>query len=259
MRQLRMHPPGLVIVFYHPTDGDRAHAHALAERYPVAIVDNSDCNRGIAAAHNEGIRRLMAQGCSYIVLLDQDSRPGNDYPQRIAMEYERLSALSDAPIAAIGPSLIDGRTGLPYPPATGRHPFIIASGACLTPTAFEAVGSFEEQLFIDYVDAEWCWRAESLGYCCVQTPALSMTHTVGHRLLHIGPIHDIVSAPVRYYYQTRNPLLLLRRSYVPLRWKVARTLKNILRFFYVPFLPEGPQAVRYMWRGLRDGIFNHSS
>lgn len=252
-----MQSPGLVIVFYHPTDGDRAHAGALAERYPVAIVDNSDCNRGIAAAHNEGIRQLMERGCSHIVLLDQDSRLPDDYPQRIVAEYERLSAAAGSALAAVGPSLINGRTGQPYPPAAGKHPFIIASGACLTPQVFEAVGPFDEGLFIDYVDAEWCWRAERLGYRCAQTPALSMTHTVGRRLLHIGPIHDIVSAPPRYYYQTRNTLLLLRRSYVPLRWKVSRMVKNLLRLFYVPFLAEGGQCLRHMLRGWRDGILNH--
>ena len=119
----------------------------------------------------------------------------------------------------------------------------------------EDVGLNEEQLFIDFVDSEWCWRAVAKGYRCCMTTNIVMTHHIGRRIITIGPIKDIISSPQRYFYQYRNYLWMLRRPYVPRQWKISVGVKSILRLFYFPFfIKDGWKSWKYMWKGIWKGL-----
>ena len=117
------------------------------------------------------------------------------------------------------------------------------------------MGVFEDALFIDFVDDEWCWRAHTKGYVCGITPHISMAHTIGQKEMHIGKYVIGISAPFRYFYLYRNYLVLARRGYVPVQWKISYGVKFFARFFYFPFVVEnGRECWKYMWRGIKEGI-----
>ena len=121
--------------------------------------------------------------------------------------------------------------------------------------AIEKVGVNNSRMFIDYVDFDWCWRANAMGYEYGTTKALSINHKVGRGELHFGKINVSISAPFRYYYQYRNYQWLLRRSYVPGDWKLRMGIKQALRFCYFPFLvKDGCKCWKYMAKGIWDGV-----
>lgn len=80
-------------------------------------------------------------------------------------------------IGAIGPVFYDSRTGTKYPFILlkgmrakkvfprGNVPlkvsFLINSGMLVPVSTLKDVGLMKEELFIDYVDIEWCLRAAS--------------------------------------------------------------------------------------------------
>ncbi|MDP6919710.1 MAG: glycosyltransferase, partial [Arenicellales bacterium] len=47
----------------------------LVSRYPLAQFTAAGENRGLGWAHNEGLRRALAEGADAVLLLDQDSLP----------------------------------------------------------------------------------------------------------------------------------------------------------------------------------------
>lgn len=272
----------VVIVFYDPSDEDIEHARSLSARYDGAVVDNSDCpscdtntfgrlkyiannkNLGIAEAQNIGIAEAMKrEDIQYIVFLDQDSRLDIDYPEGIAEEFETVSK-THKNLALLGPTIINKETNEAYSsvfhPDNGEERFckrreIISSGSCMSREAIEKVGVNDARLFIDYVDFDWCWRANALGYECGVTRALSISHKVGRGELHLGKVNVIISAPFRYYYQYRNYQWLRRRSYVPRQWKWRMGIKQALRLCYFPFLVKGGcKCWKQMVRGIRDGV-----
>lgn len=237
---------GIVVILFHPSHEDLQHVERLKSIYTVAIVDNSCNNRGIACAQNEGLRILKQQGVEFVVLLDQDSRIDLDFPQKMVAEY-KLVEQKYPRLAALGPTL-------PYHSQQSDAMFIpqreiIASGTCLRMSVLETVGLMDEDLFIDFVDFEWCWRAEDNGYICGRTGRISMIHHVGQHLIRVGSYCIFVSKPIRYYYQFRNHLLLSRRNYVPLQWKIAMGIKHLARFIYLPWFYGGKELLTYMWRG----------
>ena len=112
-------------------------------------------------------------------------------------------------------------------------------------------------LFIDYVDFEHCWRANSKGYVCGITQNVTLPHKVGNNELHFPHGYRvIISAPFRYYYQYRNWLWLCRRNYVPKQWKINTCIKFMLRIVYFPFAVNDWKLIeKYMFKGINDGLY----
>ena len=270
----------VIIILYNPSEDDINNVRDISSRYSGVVCDNSpasslNCdtinkmkyisnggNIGIAAAQNKAIR--AAEGYKYLVILDQDSRLAPDYPEQIACEY--VKAQEKFPrLAIMGPMLVNGRSEGEYKSDIHKDKYladsvifrenIIASGACVSKEVLADVGLNEEPLFIDLVDSEWCWRANSKGYFCAITPNVTITHTIGRKLIKIWQFNDVVSAPFRYYYQMRNYLWMVRRSYVPKQWKINNGIKYIMRVFYLPFCKNGLSSWCYMWKGIFAGLF----
>ncbi len=255
---------GIVIVHYHPKVDDITHTKLLLETYHGIAVDNTIENRGIAQAQNMGIKYVLERWpeTQYIVFLDQDSRTDISYPDKISNIYQELQ--EHYRIGMLGPTLFEINSGEEY--SSYFHNYeaignfiprreIISSGSCIAVDVLKDVGLTDSELFIDYVDFDWCWRANAKGYICGTTRKLSIDHQVGKRQIHIGNYRIILSAPFRYYYSYRNYIWLLRRSYVPIQWKLTNGVKRVARFFYIPFVAEeGWQCWKYMCEGIIAGF-----
>lgn len=272
----------IIIVLYQPSSADLSSISLLGEMYQMVVVDNSSeesaflksngaiqyifngGNLGIAEAQNIGLRIATKQkGITHIVFLDQDSRTTNDYPLAIAREFERHA--NGRKLAFLGPSVRNVETGDLYRSIVHHdqqtdEDFIarrdvISSGGCTTLECLKDIGLNDCRLFIDYVDFEWCWRAQSKGYVCGITPRLTITHHVGQNTISLWGYLIIISSPKRYFYQFRNYLWLVRRKYVPLQWKIATGIKYAARMVYFPLcIRTGTQCWKYMMKGIYAGM-----
>lgn len=272
----------LIIVLYNPTEEQISRIRKLGSSCRGVIVDNSPIryfpdavgymsyvfndskNLGIAEAQNRGVRLALEWGCNYFVFLDQDSRIDVEYPSNIVSEYIRVKQ-AEPRLAILGPLTFHQDNGEEYKSVFHSDKYgcadfiirreIISSGSCISRNVINEVGFLESGLFIDYVDFEWCWRAESKGFVCGLTPKVRMEHKVGQRELKIGKYEIIISAPFRYYYQSRNLLWLFRRHYVPVWWKCTMAVKTVFRLIYFPlFIKRGKDCWKYMIKGIKEGI-----
>ena len=271
----------VIIVLYNPDTNDIDNVRRIAQYNVGFVVDNSlipfmdgetigkmsyICNKaniGIAEAQNVALREILKGDYEYVVFLDQDTRVAVDYPLQIAMEFSRID---NGRLAVLGPQVVNAVTGGQYASAIHKYEIsengfslrkhIISSGSCMSINALKEVGLMWGELFIDYVDFEWCWRAASKGYQCGVTSHLQISHHVGQRELSIGKYKVIISAQQRYFYQYRNFIWLIQKKYVPLQWKCATCVKFLLRLVYFPILVNG--GLKYwnnMIKGLEAGIW----
>ena len=271
----------VIIVLYNPDTNDIDNVRRIAQYNVGFVVDNSlipfmdgetignmsyICNKaniGIAEAQNVALREILKGDYEYVVFLDQDTRVAVDYPLQIAMEFSRID---NGRLAVLGPQVVNAVTGGQYASAIHKYEIsengfslrkhIISSGSCMSINALKDVGLMWGELFIDYVDFEWCWRAASKGYQCGVTSHLQISHHVGQRELSIGKYKVIISAQQRYFYQYRNFIWLIQKKYVPLQWKCATCVKFLLRLVYFPILVNG--GLKYwnnMIKGLKAGIW----
>lgn len=254
----------IVIILYHPSAEDTDFVTHIGELYHTVVVDNSIENKGIAEAQNLGLQAILRQeSITHVVFLDQDSRVADDYPLAIAREFDRIAETQR--LAMLGPSVDNSETGEEYKSVIHKDQVtdigfiprreIISSGSCTTIECLRDVGLNDERLFIDYVDFEWCWRANSKGYVCGITPRLNISHHVGQKTINLFGYLIIISAPRRYFYQFRNYLWLVRRKYVPLQWKIATGVKFAARLVYFPLcIPSGFACWKNMLKGIRAGL-----
>lgn len=263
----------LIIVFYNPTSVQISNADRLGRLYNTIVVDNSSTaitgshsfyyvplliNKGIAAAQNVGVNYASEKGATHFIFFDQDSEIKPEYPQRLQQSFIKQRELNPK-LAMMGPVFMDTRTQTPsIPPSNNKYILsreLISSGMITSSDVIEKIGQLEEGLFIDYVDFEWCWRAISFGYDCLIDQDLVIEHSVGYNFLKICGLKFYLSSPVRYYYQYRNFLVLLRRNYVPRVWKFKQVVRKLIDIFIVPILAKETWATyKFMFRGLKDGF-----
>ncbi|WP_429011867.1 glycosyltransferase family 2 protein [Aeromonas veronii] len=221
-------------------------------------------NIGIAAAQNFGMKVAVDSGADYIVLFDQDSALSSDLVSGLvnAMSVAKKNKLR---LACIGPRPLDVFTGEKYKPRIQEElksengiticRQIIASGKLIDVDALKVVGFMEDGLFIDVVDHEWCWRAYKKGFSVAIAEDVIMPHTLGDSRGSLLGFKYRIGAPVRLYYQFRNILVLLRRDYVPLYWKIRSIFSISVRFIVFGFIQrDSNERMKYMLKGFRDGI-----
>jgi rhamnosyltransferase len=131
--------------------------------------------------------------------------------------------------------------------------------------SWQAIGPFDESLFIDGVDHDYCLRARLGGYGVYEWPQSRLSHALGdlHPLpswlfaLHRHKKSGIsFHKPYREYFEFRNNLWLLRRYGLAFSgWAMLRLGYLLLRLFYaLSILPERLERLRAIGRGLRAGL-----
>ena len=194
--------------------GADAIAAIRAELVEINVDIISNCsNIGIAASLNKGINRALdVYKCDYIVTFDDDTLIPDGYidslmkcfchqrPKSLGIvcgSYEGSIGLEDV----TNDDIVEKRN-------------LITSGCIYPSDLFREIGLFDERLFIDLVDFDFCTRVRSAGYCLAEVSVVKMSHTIGEICRrHILFLNVIVynHQPFRLFYQVRNILLYSRK------------------------------------------------
>jgi len=218
----------------------------------------------LARAQNKGIKISVEEGADYVMLSDQDSEYPPNYVENMIEDLLSCNS-TNSTIAAIGPSYRDLNRYGDIEPFTVSEKFLnkrlypkrgcisvtrlIATGMIIPIKIFQIVGGFEEDLFIDWVDFEWCWRARSMGYRIIGNGNVVIKHTVGDRSGKIGFKNYSVHSPTRSYYTLRNRLHLAMRSpYIDFSLKIRLFLGSFKLLVGYPILVR--PRIEYMKYGL---------
>jgi len=172
-------------------------------------ISNAE-NKGIAAAMNQGLAYASAQGCPWLLTLDQDS---TCYPDMLEILGEAYAACLPAP-AILGSNYFDPSNQKCKVPPKGEQLWleqktVITSGCIVNVDVACALHGLREDYFIDQVDHEFCLRARAHGYRIAITRKPAMEHCVGLaggvRLPWLGVLPN--HSPVRKYYIARNTVV----------------------------------------------------
>jgi rhamnosyltransferase len=94
---------------------------------------------------------------------------------------------------------------------------LITSGSIVNLSLSNKVGTFNEDLFIDFVDAEFSYRVIQSGYINLMFSNIILNHALGklvegRSLATFKKTLRITHSPVRVYYIIRNGLYLLLKT-----------------------------------------------
>ncbi len=281
---------GIVVVFYHPDAECIRRANWFAGFGTCVVVDNTEAlrtavdlglradvlylpngaNLGVATAINQGVAQLLERGCSYALIFDQDSEPSAELLTGLPALVERALRARQR-VALIGPAYDDARLGGTAPfvrfkfPAleriepAGTEPipvdFLISSGSCINLKAWHDIGPMDDALFIDFVDLEWCVRAQVKGYGVFGSPTLHLAHFLGGEPIRVLGRSYPSHSPLRHYYLFRNATALICRGYMPWTWKWTELTKMPVRLvIYGGWLKPRRAHLAMALRGIWDGL-----
>ncbi len=220
IRQLQGQVSKVLIVDNTPDEKYWSYLKGLQSQYAFELLINGS-NLGIAGALNRGAQHAISEGFRWLLTMDQDSYIPQGYVQKFFETYE-LSKEKDK-IAILAPTHFDKKTGYQSRDYRGlQGPYVskdivMTSGNLIPVSIFEKIGFYDEDLFIEYVDHDFCLRVKKAGYKTVLVTGAQLGHSLGDMRKHkiCGPIfffsHNY--QPVRRYYRARNRLILYRRYF----------------------------------------------
>ena len=180
------------------------------------IFDGSGSNQGLDKAFNSALNIAIQEGYPWLLTMDQDSTWVNFDKYIIC-----IRACDDDSIGVFGPQTINiyddqssvHESEIPY----SIVDYVISSGALYVVDKLQYIGGFVSGYFIDAIDEEVCYRAQSFGikttvirnaYLLQQFGEYSKKKILGKTIASSN------YSSFRYYHIVRNHLWLAKSGYV---------------------------------------------
>lgn len=214
------------------------------------IRNNINC--GIAQALNMIFEKCMGEGYEWVLTLDQDSI----CPLNMIEEYKKSM---DVNIAILCPKVID--LNMRNEVHEDKNNFFvkrcITSGSLTNIKAWNAINGFDEKMFIDAVDFDFCDRLGKCGYRILQINSVKMMHEIGYtqkkKFLFFHVLVRNHSA-FRKYYIAKNIVYLDRKNEC-ITYPVSTILREIKLLFIVLFYEKDKvHKIKEIMRGMSDGF-----
>lgn len=192
--------------------------HNLMQQSNCVYIFNGN-NRGIGAAINDTASMSESEEADWLFTFDQDSRADAEMVQKMHTYIDSIG-YRDC-VGMVAPRIvspIDTRPDDFYiqdAPYIMYVPTVIQSGALHNLSAFKKIGGYDERLFIDYVDFDYCVRCRLAGFVIAKIPSAIIYHQEDNSFAvkNIDGSKRFMGkySPQRYYYQCRNMLYCRER------------------------------------------------
>jgi rhamnosyltransferase len=226
----------------------------------VTYLHDSD-NKGIAKRLNEAAKLALAAGYRWLLTMDQDSYFGPEVVNRYLScidQYENKERVAMFGIKH-NESLHLQYQQCVYTKSTR----LITSGSMVNINILLEINGFDEALFIDHVDHEYCFRSILLGYEIVRCENILLYHAIGNPSLHrslksLQVTSRSLHTPIRMYYMVRNYLYIRDKYAIHFKKELRLFRKDLIVRFKNNLLynKERAQVVTYIIRGYKDYKLN---
>ncbi len=173
-------------------------------------------NEGLSKRLNTACNNAIKDGFDWLLTMDQDSSfTGDDF-----LKYVNCCGnfQGKEEVALFG--VLNSREIVESTPGCSftEDNNIITSGSLMNLNLFKKIGPFDEALFIDSVDHDYCISAEQAGYKTIKITNIFLLHELGSsvyrasiKTLYLWRKKKDLHSPLRLYYMYRNMLYLTRK------------------------------------------------
>lgn len=224
-------------------------------------------NFGIATAQNKGIEFAKILNAEFVLLLDQDSVLPKNMVSHLLSAYQNLVD-NHKKVALVAPCFVDEKTGqlskifkrskllpnkiLPNQESYIEVDYAIASGSLIAIDVLDRAGVMRDDLFIDWVDIEWCYRARQFGLLSYVIPSVIMNHSIGDEMAQGVSLHS----DFRNYFIVRNSVYLMLYGKMPLNFKIIQFFKTPAYVLFYSCHSKKPfYSLKLLLIAIKDGIF----
>lgn len=234
---------GSVVVLYNPTLMEIENINSYIDKVDYAvIVDNSEIdnreilfsiinnpkkinyysekkNLGLCKGLNLGIEKLKEKGCEWAILFDADSKIGSDI---FTIYKKAIDDYKNEKVAVFAPvHIFDRSNNRPYK-GYKEVSWSMTSGWLVNIEIFEKQYGFFEELFVDGLDMDYCFKSHENGYKVIECGEAIINHKPAETRQFFWFKYGIAS-PYRYYMQARQLIWC---------WKRYRKIKCLFIYLY---------------------------
>ncbi len=227
---------GLIVVFFHPdaetikqslaftslfervyifdnTEGNHCNQQLVSACSPEATYLHKNENLGTAGALNIAARQALKDGLDGVITMDQDSR----WNETELINY--LKCIASYPdldkVAMLGINF-ENQALSSYDCQSKDTEYLITSGSWLNLNIYSRLPGFDEKLFIDEVDHDYCYQAILNGYRITRFDHIFLQHTIGFQkkiknILSKTYTYRNLHQSIRMYYILRNYLYINKK------------------------------------------------
>lgn len=211
------------------------------------IYYSEKINMGLCRALNIGIDMLIEKGCNWAIVFDSDSKMEPDvisiYEKAIEFHKDQLDNIAlFAPV-----HIFDRSSKRPYKGYKDIE-WAMTSGCLFNCKLFKKQSGFMEELFVDGLDIDYCFKSHKNGYRVIECGEAVINHHPAKTRKFLGFQYGI-SPPNRYFMQVRSLIWCWRRYRKPkmLGFYLYKWMKVLLLF------PRKREYIREMVKGTREG------
>lgn len=186
-----------------------------------------DKNIGIAKALNIALNLSQKEGYRYLLTMDQDT----SFPKQKYDFFSIYKNFMDHNCIILSP--LHNKKFLNLDKNTKYKLTVMTSGNILDIKKAKNLGGFDESLFIDEVDHEFCLRAKlKYNYNIKQIQKCYLSHNLGEKNDNKNTIYPLS----RIYYQARNYLYIKKKyknlSPIYFKYRSWYLIKFFIKQFY---------------------------
>lgn len=149
----------------------------LIKKYDKIILIENSNNFGIAKALNQILAKAYSTNSKYLLTLDQDSTLSKEDILKM-LQYKNIKN-----VAIICPIINDLNKNKKMKQIEEYVEIdrCITSGSLMNLEICKTIGNFDEKMFIDYVDFEYCKRIKLQGFKIIRIRDAVINHEIGKR------------------------------------------------------------------------------
>jgi rhamnosyltransferase len=238
----------------------RSYLETLQSLERLEIIFNNE-NLGIATGLNQGINIAIQEKYEWIITFDQDTVIPQNFTNDLLKCHDSID--SNIHIAIMCAVYINTFSSYENKSRSDHYKCVrstMTSGSLMKISAIKEIGMFDENLFIDWVDHDYCMRARIAKYKIIESTHTSLIHSPGRIKQHLffgSKIYTSNHSPTRRYYMYRNRIIALRRYFVfDPTFILQDWLIGLKEFVKIALFEEEKIAkIEMVCRGVRDGIF----
>jgi len=229
---------------------------SLTKKTGLLIKNNE--NKGLATALNIGVNAAIKFKNQWVLTLDHDSVCSSNMIKKMfnAMEVSNFKN-----VGILAPNYTT-KKGLVYKQKNACIiPTTITSGQIVSSETFSKIGFYKEDLFIEGIDHDFCFRALSRGIQTLLIPEVVLKQRIGVPIVKNFFGKKIIISnqkPERYYYLFRNRIYLYKNfSILVPKWIIRNIFMNIgVIIKIILFEKKRLKKILMILKGIIDGISN---
>lgn len=239
----------------------------------ITLIELNE-NKGIAYALNRGIEYAVNNDFQWVLTLDHDSTVSDSMISNMLSVYNSIDESEKEKIVMLTPKHVEEKQmDVVSKSQENKWEYVlteITSGA-LTKADFYKNELYDEKLFIDLVDHDYCLRINSMGYKIIRVNSAILIHNLGESIqkkilgITITPTNH---SALRRYYMSRNRKYIWNKYRGTFKeWVIKdkiRSLNEIVKI--IAFEDEKLNKLKMIKLGLKDYkdkkwgcYFNHHS